>query len=34
MQFVANVESKISTICKNSENMRVIDQNVPKFYDF
>ena len=34
MQFEANVHSKISSICTNSENIREIDQNVPQFYDF
>jgi hypothetical protein len=34
MQFGANFQSKSSSICTNSENMREIDQNVPQFYDF
>ena len=34
MQFEANVQSKISAICKHLENMWDIDQNVHQFYDF
>jgi hypothetical protein len=31
MQFEGYIQSRISSIYANSENMRVIDQHVPQF---